>query len=216
MRIRRRVMVRRRFLPRRIRHHPAVKLTAVIAFVLLAASIAQRTAATAIEERRRWGEERTVVVARHRILTGDIVEADAITTESWPIALVPAGAVETSPVGRTAAATIETGEAVIASRLAPHGLHGVAALVPPGWRALGVPVGPTVVALSVGDHVDLIAGFDVASATGGQAPAFIVADSAVVVAVDAERVTVAVREHDAERVAFAIVAGTVVPALRST
>ena len=156
------------------------------------------------------------MVARHRILIGDTVEAEAITTQSWPVALVPAGAVETSPVGRTAAATIEKGEAVIGSRLAPDGLRGVAALVPPGWRALAVPVGPTVVALSVGDHVDLIAGFDVANATGGQAPAFTVADSAVVVAVDAERVTVAVREPDAERVAFAIVAGTVVPALRTT
>ena len=216
MRIRRRVMVRRRLLPRRIRNHPVVRLTAVVALVLLGASIAQRAAATAMEERRRWGEERTVVVARDRILIGDVVEADAVTTQSWPVALVPAGAVETSPVGRTAAATIETGEAVVASRLAPEGLRGMAALVPPGWRALAIPVGPAVVALSVGDHVDLIAGFDVASATGDQAPAFTVADNAVVVAVDAERVTVAVREHDAERVAFAIVAGTVVPALRST
>jgi Flp pilus assembly protein CpaB len=123
--------------------------------------------------------------------------------------------VSDSPVGRTAVATIEPGEALVSARLAPDGLRGVAALVPPEWRALAIPIGPTVVALSVGDHVDLIAGFDVGNVNAGQAPAFVVASDAIVVAVDEQRATVAVRERDAARVAFAIVAGTVVPALRS-
>jgi Flp pilus assembly protein CpaB len=179
-------------------------------------TIYQRTVAGAVEARRRWGEERTVVVARHRIEMGELVEADAITTESWPAAVVPSGSVSNSPVGRTAVATIEPGEALIDARLAPEGLSGVAALVPPDWRALAIPIGPTVVTLSVGDHVDLIAGFDVGNANAGQSPAFIVATDALVVAVDEQRVTVAVRDRDAARVAFAIVAGTVVPALRST
>jgi hypothetical protein len=73
-----------------------------------------------------------------------------------------------------------------------------------------------VVELSVGDHVDLIAGFDVTAANADHAPAFVVATDAIVVAADEQRVTVAVRDRDAARVAFAIVAGTVVPALRST
>jgi hypothetical protein len=68
----------------------------------------------------------------------------------------------------------------------------------------------------VGDRVDLIAGFDVASAGADRAPAFTVAENAIVVAVDDRRVTVAVRDVDATRVAFAIVAGTVVPALRAS
>ena len=144
------------------------------------------------------GQERTVVVARHRIAMGDVIEPDAITTQSWPAALVPVGAIERSPVGRTVVATIEPGEAVIAARLAPEGLSGVAALVPPGWRALAIPVGPAVVALAVGDRVDLIAGFDVATASADQAPAFTVAENAIVVAVDEQRVTVAVRERDAD------------------
>src|SRR5207249_11886380 len=50
--------------------------------------------------------------------------------------------------------------------------------------------------------------------TGG--PAVVVARDAVVVAIDNEAVTVAVRDTDAARVAFAIVAGTGVPALRAT
>lgn len=214
MRIRRRVIARRRLLPRRVRHHPLVRLAALVTVVVLAGSIVQRTAATAVDARRQWGEERTVIVARDRIVMGEIIEADAITTQSWPAALVPAGAISDSPVGRTVIASIEPGEAVIGARVAPEGLSGVAALVPPGWRALALPVGPTVVALSVGDHVDLIAGFDVASTNAGRAPAFPVAEDAVVVAVDDQRLTVAVEEEDAAHVAFAIVAGTVVPALR--
>ena len=216
MRIRRRVIARRRLIPRRVRHHPLVRAGAVIVLVLFAATVIQRTAASAMDARRRWGQERTVVVARHRITMGDVIEADAITTESWPAALVPVGAMEASPVGRTVVATIEPGEAVIVSRLAPGGLSGIAALVPPGWRALAIPVGPAVVAVTVGDRVDLIAGFDAASASADQAPAFTVAENAIVVAVDDQRVTVAVRAGDAARVAFAIVAGTVVPALRAT
>ena len=215
MRIRRRVIVRRRLLPRRVRHHALVRAGAVIVLVLLAASVIQRTAASAMDARRRWGQEQTVVVARHRIAMGDVIEPDAITKESWPAALVPAGAIETSPVGRTVVAAIEPGEAVLLARLAPEGLSGLAALVPSGWRALAVPVGPAVVALAVGDRVDLIAGFDAASASTDQAPAFTVAEDAIVVAVDDQRITVAVREDDAARVAFAIVAGTVIPALRS-
>ncbi|MEY2446858.1 MAG: pilus assembly protein CpaB [Acidimicrobiaceae bacterium] len=215
MRIRRRVIARRRLLPRRVRHHPLVRLAAVVVVALVATSVIQRSAAVAIDARRRWGQERTVVVARHRIASGEVVDANAVTTESWPAAVVPNGAVDTSPVGRTVVDTIEPGEAVLASRLAPTGLSGVAALIPAGWRAVAVPVGPAVVTLSVGDHVDLIAGFDVANASTAQAPAFTVARDAVVVAVDDQRVTVAVPGTDVERVAFAIVAGTVVPALRA-
>jgi Flp pilus assembly protein CpaB len=216
MRIRRRVMVRRRLIPRRIRHHPLTRIGAVVVVVLLLGPVLERAVVTSVDTRRKWGEQRTVTVARHRIAIGSVVEADAVATESWPVALVPQGAVEQSPVGRTVVGTIEAGEAVLGLRLAPEGLSGIAALLPPGSRALAVPTGPSVVALRIGDHVDLIAGFDVAGATGDNAPALTVAQNAVVVSVDDKSVTVAVRAADAERVAFALVAGTVVPALRAT
>jgi Flp pilus assembly protein CpaB len=216
LRIRRRVIARRRLLPRRVRHHPLVRAAVVLAVIGLAWSVVQRTAATALDARDQWGRSQTVVVARERIVIGDTIDGAAVATESWPAAMVPEGAVTQSPVGQTVIATIEPGEAVNGARLAPDGLRGVAALVPSGRRALAIPVGPTVVDLSVGDQVDLIAGFDAASASGGRAPAFTVAERAVVVAVDERRVTVAVDADDATRVAFAIVAGTVVPALRTT
>jgi Flp pilus assembly protein CpaB len=216
IRIRRRVMVRRRFLPRRVRRHPLVRAAAVLVPMLVVVSLVQRTAASASDARRRWGQQQSIVVARHRIAIGETVRADAVELQSWPNALVPPGAMSTGPIGRTVVATIEPGEAVVAARLAPDGLRGMAALVPPGFRALAIPVGPSIIALSVGDRVDLIAGFDAVSAGGDQAPAFVVAANAIVVAVDDQRVTVAVRESDAARVVFAIVTGTVVPALRAT
>jgi len=216
LRIRRRVMVRRRWLPRRVRRHPLTRLAAATVAVFVLVALAQHIAAPALVAQRRWGVTRTVVVARHRLAIGDVIEGGDVETEAWPVAVVAPGAVDVAPIGETVIAAMEPGEAVLSTRLAPGGLHGVAALLPPGWRAVAIPVGPTVVSLSVGDRVDLIAGFDAASATDNQAPAFVVARDALVVAVDEQRVTVAVRDDDAARVAFAVIAGTIVPALRAT
>ena len=215
MRTRRRLTVRR-LLPPRLRYHPAARWIALVALLALAVTVVHRTTASAADERHQWGATRPVTVARHRIAMGSTIDAGDVETRSWPVAVIPDGAVESVPSGRAANATIEAGEAVLASRLAPDGLHGMAALVPPGWRALAVPVAPTVLALAVGDHVDLIAGFDVGNATTNRSPSLVVARDAVVVGVDEQRITVAVPDDDAERVAFAIVAGTVVPALRAS
>jgi len=216
MRIRRRLTVRRRLLPPRLRYHPAARWVVLAALLAVAATVVHHTTARAADERRQWGATRTVAVARHRIATGSTIGAADVESASWPLAMVPDSAVDTVPDGRTTTATIEAGEAVLTTRLAPEGLHGVAALVPEGWRALAVPVAPTVLALAIGDHVDLIAGFDVGNASADRSPTLVVARDAVVVAADEQRVTVAVPDEDAERVAFAIVAGTVVPALRTS
>jgi Flp pilus assembly protein CpaB len=203
---RRRIIARRRRLPRRVRR------AAIVVCLLISTIAVRHAAAAALDERRQWGETRDVFVARTPIEMGHVVTSDAVTAVRWPRAVVPPDATTVSPVGRTAVATIERGEAVVTTRLAPDGLRGVAALVPSGWRALAIPVGPDVVALRVGDHVDLIAGF----VDTGQSPTLTVARDAVVVDVDEQRVTVVVSDVDAARVAFAIVSGTVVPALRAT
>jgi Flp pilus assembly protein CpaB len=215
MRTRRRLTVRRRLLPPRLRYHPATRWIALAALLALAFTVLHRTSATAANERHRWGATRTVAVALHRIAMGTSIDATDLEARALPLALIPDGAVESVQAGRTATATIEPGEVVLASRLAPDGVHGMAALVPAGWRALAVPVAPPVLTLAIGDHVDLIAGFDIGNATSDRSPTLVVARDAIVVAVDEQRVTVAVPDDDAERVAFAIVAGTVVPALRA-
>jgi Flp pilus assembly protein CpaB len=216
MRVRRRIIARRRLVPRRVRHHPLVRAAAVVAAAAVALTIANHMVDGVLDARRRWGEQRSVVVASRRIEIGDVVQEDAFELETWPNGVVPPTALETAPVGRVALAVIEQGEAIVATRLAPDGLRGMAALVPPGSRALAVPVGPSVLALHVGDRVDLIAGFDVAGSSAGGSPTLTVARDALVVAVDEDRVTVAVRESEAPHLAFAIVAGTIVPALRSS
>lgn len=214
MRIRRRVMVRRRLVPRRVRTHPVTRGVVALVALLAAATTVQHLAAGVADAKHRWGEARSVVVARRRIEIGATVGADDVAAAAWPAGLVPDGAVEGSAVGRTVVAAIEPGEVILNARLAPDGLSGIAALVPDGWRALAIPIAPTVIALRPGDHVDLIAGFDVASSGGGGPPALTVARDALVIAIDDQRLTVAVRSTDAEHAAFAAVAGTVVPVLR--
>ena len=218
MRTRRRFFVRRRLLVRRLRYHRATRWVAAGMTVTIGITLVHHTAAAAALERHRWGATRTVIVARQRIAMGTAITADAVEAQTWPVALVPAGALDTMPIGRTAIASIEQGEAVLAARVAPVGLHGLAALVPAGWRAIAIPVAPTVIALNVGNHVDLVAGFDRTGSSGepgGYSPSLTVARDAIVVGVDEQRVTVAVPGTDAERVALAVISGTVMPALRS-
>src|SRR5438105_2160647 len=135
MRTRRRVIVRRRWLPRRLRYHSATRWVAIGIVLVVAVAAVQHSAATAAAERHRWGDTEAVVVARHRIAMGSTINDDAVETQSWPTALVPEGALGSIPAGRTAIATIEAGEAVLGARVAPDGVHGIAALVPAGWRA---------------------------------------------------------------------------------
>jgi pilus assembly protein CpaB len=208
----RRRFVRRRLLPPWIRRHPGVYWVAALSLAALSAHAIASAVADAESARERWGETRFVVVAQRRLEVGDVVDADAIEVESWPLAMLPRSAVETADavVGRTVVEVIEPGEVVVAGRLAPDGLRGAAALIPPGWRALAVPVGSAVVPLSVGDRVDLVAAID-----GAREPSFVLAANARVIAVDERSVSVAVPADDAPRVALGIVTGSVVPALRA-
>jgi Flp pilus assembly protein CpaB len=157
------------------------------------------------------------VVARHRLDVGAVVRAGDVTVASWPDALIPRGAVRDvgAVEGRIVVDVIHPDEPVRTERLAPDGLHGVAALVPAGWRALAVPIGSAPLTLSIGDRVDLVAAVP-ESSTSSASPSFVLAANALVVAVDDRAATVAVPADDAPRVALGIATGTVVPALRSS
>ncbi|MEY2437667.1 MAG: hypothetical protein QOF97_2503, partial [Acidimicrobiaceae bacterium] len=85
-----------------------------------------------------------------------------------------------------------------------------------GSRAVAVPVGPDALHLQTGDLVDLLATLEPAAAGGsGNEPTVVVAESAVVLEVGEQSVTVAVPAADASGVAFALASGTVTLALRS-
>jgi Flp pilus assembly protein CpaB len=162
---------------------------------------------------RRWGDTVPVAVATQPLAPGDVVSASAAVVRHWPRAVVPPGALHSVPVGRTVVTAIYTGEVIADGRVAPDGLHGVAALLPPGTRALTVPTDGPTVAVALGDRVDLLATFD-PSAAGDGDPTFPVAEAATVVAVSDQSVTVAVAADDAPRLAFALAQGTVAIAVR--
>jgi len=172
-----------------------------------------------------------VAVAARAVDAGEVVRAADVASRRLPASVLPDGPLATSPAGRVALVPLVAGEVLLAARLAPEGLRGVAALVPAGQRALAVPVDPGGLALRVGDRVDVLATFDVAGDggdTGAAAPAdegaagtpvaapaptFPVARAALVVGVGDEAVTVAVRPDEVPRVAFALARGTVALAL---
>src|SRR4051795_4476168 len=143
-----------------------------------------RMVETAETAAAQYGSLVRVPVVARRVAVGTVVGADDVTWRRMPRAFLPAGPAA-RPVGRVAVAPLVVGEVVVEDRLAPSGLRGAAALVPPGMRALSVrpdPVGPS---LRAGDRVDVLATVD-------SAPAALVARAAVVVEVDHDRVTVAV------------------------
>jgi Flp pilus assembly protein CpaB len=201
---------------RRVLVRPSVRRLCVavlaVATLLTVASFVSAAGAA----RDRWGRTRPVVVATRDLVPGDVVGADAVEVRDLPEAVLGDAPVAEAPLGAVVRQPILAGEPVVAARLAPHGLTGAAALVPPGHRAVAVPVGPTgAPPVALGDLVDVLAvlppGVGLAGAQGsgdlGDAdddPAVRLVDRATVVAVGADAVTVAVPEPDATRVAWAV------------
>ena len=170
----------------------------------------------AVAARAAWGEPVPVVVAVRDLAPGDVVGAVDVTVEHWPPAVVPAAALDEPPVGRTVSAAIVAGEVVVAARVAPDGLSGVAALLPSGWRAVAVPAGgggfgSDLPPLAVGDRVDVLAG--TATFDDVALDLEVVAGAALVVDVTDTTVTVGVPAASAPAVAAATTRGTVTLAL---
>ena len=180
--------------------------TAVVATVC-AVTVGGLTA-RAEQAAARYGGLRAVAIVVHPLSVGDEVGEGDVTVQRVPRAFVPEGALSAAPIGRTVLAPLYQGEAAIAERLAPDGLHGVAALLPEGALAMAVPSGPTALRLAVGDVVDVLA-------TAGDGSTRVVADEALVVDVSGETVTVAVEQREGPLVATALTQATVNLALTS-
>jgi Flp pilus assembly protein CpaB len=169
----------------------------------------------------RWGPARDVLVATGTIEIGEEIEAADITGAAWPGALVPPDAVAGGAEGRVAVAAIRAGEVLVEHRLAPDGLRGAVALLPPDTRALAVPDIAGGLALRPGDRVDVLATADpFALGTPGDGPdsgptTRVVAAGATVVAVADDSTTVAVPEEQVAEVAAALGQGVVTLALAS-
>jgi Flp pilus assembly protein CpaB len=157
----------------------------------------------------RYGSLRAVPVVVAPVAAGEEVPAAAIVVDERPAATVPDGDVVSRWAGRTALVPLVPGEVLLATKVAPDGLRGAAALLPDGARALAVPSGlggrPP---LRVGDHVDLLA-------TTAEVDTVVVAAGALVLHVDddTDTVTVAVPAGEAPTVTSAITTGAVTLAL---
>lgn len=216
----------RRYLRRsRLTWWIATTAVAVLTMITVARSLEAAKATTA-----RWGPTRNVVVALHRIDIGQVIARTDVEVRAMPASVLPTGVFATNPanaVGRVAVLPIEEGEVLLATKLAPEGLRGAAALLPAGRRALAIPSGPTGrPPVRVGDVVDVLATFDpsisgeaprAADSEGEAAPTFPVATRALVLHVDraADTVTVAVTAEEAPRLAYALSTATVTLALTS-
>lgn len=207
--------------PRRHRRHPvlvlrrqprlwwAVTLTIALAVGGAVWSIVAGAEAT----RRAWGATEHVVVATRDLAPGTPVRAGDVEVVERPRAVVPDGALHQLGDGQVASAAVAAGEVLVAARLAPLGLTGLAATLPPGARAVAVPIeAGSSPPLTVGDHVDVLVAL-APEAAGDGPPGFVVAAGALVVSVDEVAVTLAVRSAAAPRIAVALGQGAVTLAL---
>lgn len=163
--------------------------------------------------RAAWGDPVTVVVAVRDLQPGDELDEGDVTLVDRPAALVPSGALRALPADATVHSAVFDGEMLLEARLAPAGVRGLAAVLPPGTRGVAVPVEPaSAPPLVVGDLVDVLVAL-APEAAGSGPPGFTLASGALVIDVDDLAVTVAVDRDVAPRVAVALGQGAVTLAL---
>lgn len=191
----------------RLRLTPVRRAALALVLAALAGVVAARSVGRAEQLRAAYGTTRAVPVAARDLAPGQVVAVDDLRWEDRPTGLLPDDPAP-DPVGRTLLQPVAAGEVVLRRRLL-DGAGGPLALVPPGGRALAVPVAATAPSLRVGDRVDVLAADAGAVASGARR----VAREATVVAVADDRVTVAVTASEAPAVARASLDGLVALAL---
>jgi Flp pilus assembly protein CpaB len=196
-----------------LRRHPRARRALA---AVLAATVGWSVMATvhrAEAERRAWGATEHVLVARADIEAGEALHPGNAHLVLHPAALVPDGAAGELTGAQRAATPIWAGEVVHEARLAAAGLSAVAGRLPPGTRAVAVPVEPSSAPpLEVGDRVDVLVAL-APEAAGSGPPGFALATGVPVVDVADAAVTVALSPDAAPRVAVALGQGAVTLAL---
>ena len=165
---------------------------------------------------RRYGATRPVAVASRAAEPGHTLGASDVHVVEMPGAFVPPGAIASGADvrGRTVVVALFPGEIVLDAHLAGRGAHGLAALLPPGKRAVAVPLDRGSLRLHTSDVVDVLATFETPSPSGE--PTFPVAIGATVIDATADNVTVAVTPEEAARVAYALAKGEVTLAVSAS
>lgn len=175
-----------------------------------------------------------VPVAAAAISAGTILTPSRIAIQSMPQAFVPPGAPlqVAEVVGLVARHDFAAGEVLTMHRLqSPQRGHQLAAFIPPGHRAVAIPIDATHASgglIAPHDRVDLLASFDFGSGEQRQSYIFTLWQDLEVLSVGprlpggetlrgaaARTVTVAVEPAAVAHVLFAIENGTVFLALRA-
>jgi len=193
----------------------------VAALALVSTLVVRSSLDAATGAAKQYGALRTVPVVLTPVAAGGTVPEGAVALAPRPASTVPDGALAAAEgwAGRTALVPLVPGEVLLASKVAPEGVRGPAALLPEGTRALAIPSGPGGrPPLEVGDRVDVLVTLADATPDDPSAPPTVeVAAAALVVDVDgeADAVTVAVPAGEAPAVAYAVTTGAVSLALVS-
>jgi pilus assembly protein CpaB len=144
---------------RRLPRSSKLLLVAAVACALAAGSIVRSYAARIEATRPFLGPPRPVVVAARPVARGAAIGADDVRLAEVPAAVAPPGALDgvAEAIGRVALTDLAPGEAIASNRLSGGAGGALAALVPPGLRAVTVPLPVVPDGLAAGDRVDVIA-----------------------------------------------------------
>jgi len=153
---------------------------------------------------RRYGPLRPVVVAARPVDRGVGLAAADVEVRRLPASFLPPDTFAAVDDVRDRAPVVPLlpGQPVLRGHLAPDGLTGAAALLPPGMRAVAVPADGAAPTLRVGDVVDVLATLE-------DDATLAVAVDALVVEAGEGTASVAVTPEAARAVAFVVANGTV-------
>ena len=196
-----------------LRRRPRLRRVLVLGLAALCGLAVMRVVQRAEAAEAAWGESMPVLVATDDLRPGDHLDGGNTRLDHQPAPLVPHGALTKVPDDGRLAEPVYAGEVIRAERLAPPSVSALAARLPPGTRAMAVPVEPgSVPSLEVGDRVDVLVAL-APEAAGDGPPGFTLAPAVLVVDVDDAAVTIAVPQDAAPRLAVAFGAGAVTLAL---
>ena len=192
-----------------LRRRPRLRNGLVVAIALLCGATVARTVQAADRTRASWGGSTSVLVVTDDLAAGDRLDQSNTKVVGRPEPLVPDGALTSLPADARAAAAMYAGEVVREERLAPTGASALTARLPPGARAMAIPVEPgTTPPVVVGDLVEVLVALG-PDAAGGGPPGFALASGVPVIDVTEAAITIAVGDDVAPRLAVAFGQGAV-------
>lgn len=194
----------RRSLSRPLRR-PTLHLAASVLLVAVTTMVVWNLVAAANEGARRYGKSRTVLVAIADLRPGDRLGPDNVELAQLPLSAVPPGAVR-SMRPTTLTEAVFKGQVLVAGDLSVRRSPTAAGLAA-GRRAIGLRRDRAGMALIRGDVVDVLAPDDDGSMSA-------VAEAAVVLGADVNRITISIDADEVAGVATAIVADVAVVVLR--